>query len=79
MPISTLVWLIFFPNAPYLMTDFQNLAFANGNSPILFDVILMVWFAWTALLLLGISSLYLMQEIVTRTFNHTIGWVLLSA
>jgi uncharacterized membrane protein len=34
----------------------------------------MIWFAWTGLLL-GISSLYLMQEIVTRTFNRLIGWI----
>ena len=74
MPISTLVWIVFFPNAPYLLTDFQHLAFSNPNSPLWFDVIIMIWFAWTGLLL-GISSLYLMQEIVTRTFNRVIGWV----
>jgi uncharacterized membrane protein len=74
MPICIIVWLVFFPNAPYLLTDFQHLAFANGNTPVWFDVIIMIWFAWTGLLL-GISSLYLMQEIVTRTFNPTIGWV----
>jgi uncharacterized membrane protein len=74
MPISTLIWMVFFPNASYLLTDFQHLAYASGNSPLWFDVILMVWFAWTGLLL-GISSLYLMQEIVTRTWNHTWGWI----
>ena len=74
MPISTVVWLIFFPNAPYLLTDFQHLAFTNSNTPLWYDVILMIWFAWTGLLL-GISSLYLMQEIVSRTFNATIGWM----
>jgi uncharacterized membrane protein len=74
MPFCIVVWLIFFPNAPYLLTDFQHLAFTNGNSPVWFDVILMIWFAWTGLLL-GISSLYLMQEIVTRTFNPFIGWI----
>ena len=74
MPISTLVWIAFFPNAPYLLTDFQHLAYSNPNSPLWFDVIIMIWFAWTGLLL-GISSLYLMQEIVTRTFNPAIGWI----
>jgi uncharacterized membrane protein len=74
MPICTLVWLIFFPNAPYLLTDFQHLAFTNGNVPLWFDVIILIWFAWTGLLL-GIASLYLMQEIITATFNPLLGWV----
>jgi uncharacterized membrane protein len=74
MPICTVVWLIFFPNAPYLLTDFQHLAFRGSNSPMWFDVILMIWFAWTGLML-GIASLYLMHEIVDRTFNPLTGWV----
>jgi uncharacterized membrane protein len=74
MPICTLIWFIFFPNAPYLLTDFQHLAFAYGNSPLWFDVILLIWFAWTGLLL-GITSLYLMQRLVARSFNSTIGWI----
>jgi uncharacterized membrane protein len=74
MPVCVLVWLVFFPNAPYLLTDFQHLATSNSNSPLWFDVILLVWFAWTGLLL-GIASLYLMQEIVTLSFNVTVGWI----
>jgi uncharacterized membrane protein len=74
MPVCTIIWLIFFPNAPYLLTDFQHLAFSDSSSPIWFDVILLIWFAWTGLLL-GITSLYLMQEIVSRTFTRTAGWV----
>jgi uncharacterized membrane protein len=73
MPICTLVWLIFFPNAAYLLTDFQHLAFTD-SSPLWFDVILLIWFAWTGLFL-GVSSLYLMQEIVSHTFNRTTGWI----
>jgi uncharacterized membrane protein len=73
LPLCTLIWLIFFPNAPYLLTDFQHLATDNLKTPLWFDVIILLWFAWTGLLL-GISSLYLMQEIVTKTFNRTIGW-----
>jgi uncharacterized membrane protein len=74
MPVCTIVWLIFFPNAPYLLTDFQHLSDAGGNVPLWFDVVLMIWFAWTGLLL-GIASLYLMQEIVADTFNPLIGWI----
>lgn len=73
MPVCVIVWLIFFPNAPYLLTDFQHLAFTTGDAPLWFDVILLIWFAWTGLLL-GITSLYLMQEIVARTFNRVVGW-----
>lgn len=74
MPICTLVWLIFFPNAPYLLTDFQHLATTKGNAPLWFDVIVLIWFAWTGLLL-GISSLYLIHEIVTDVFSRTLGWI----
>ncbi|MBE0699254.1 MAG: DUF1361 domain-containing protein [Anaerolineaceae bacterium] len=74
MPFCTLVWLIFFPNAPYLLTDFQHLATTDGRAPIWFDVILLIWFAWTGLLL-GIASLYLIQKIITDLFSQLIGWV----
>jgi uncharacterized membrane protein len=74
MPVCTVVWLVFFPNAPYLMTDFQHLAYSNSGSPLWFDVILLIWFAWTGLLL-GVTSLYLMQEIVSLTFNRVVGWI----
>ncbi len=74
MPVCTIVWLIFFPNAPYLLTDFQHLADASSRAPLWFDVILMIWFAWTGLLL-GIASLYLIHEIVTDAFSPFLGWV----
>jgi uncharacterized membrane protein len=74
LPIFALIWFIFFPNAPYLLTDFQHLASTNSSSPLWFDVILLIWFAWTGLLL-GVTSLYLMQEIVSRSLNATAGWI----
>jgi uncharacterized membrane protein len=69
-----IAWLIFFPNAPYILTDFQHLTIADSRVPVWFDVILLIWFAWTGLLL-GIISLYLMQEIVNRWFNTAAGWL----
>ena len=69
-----LVWLLFFPNAPYILTDFQHLSTDPASAPLWFDVILLVWFAWTGLLL-GVVSLYLMQEIVTRAAGRLSGWI----
>jgi uncharacterized membrane protein len=69
-----LVWLLFFPNAPYILTDFQHLNYNAANAPLWFDVIMLIWFAWTGLLL-GVTSLYLMQEIVTRSLGRWSGWL----
>jgi uncharacterized membrane protein len=74
IPISAVLWLIFFPNAPYILTDFQHLSMNNGAAPLWFDVIMLVWCAWTGLLL-GVVSLYLMQEVVKREFGRIVGWM----
>ena len=73
VPVCAFVWLIFFPNAPYILTDFQHLSLLSSTVPIWFDVLLLLWFAWTGLLL-GLVSLYFMQEIVERVFGRTTGW-----
>lgn len=72
LPIAAFLWLIFFPNAPYILTDLQHLNKASG-APLWYDVIVMVWFSWTGLLL-GLVSLYLMHDIVQRTFGRWLGW-----
>lgn len=74
IPFFALVWLIFFPNAPYILTDFQHLSQGATIVPLWYDVILLVWFSWTGMLL-GIVSLTLMQEIINREFNSVFGWV----
>jgi uncharacterized membrane protein len=73
LPVATFLWLIFFPNAPYILTDLQHLAKQTSGAPLWYDVIVMVWFSWTGLLL-GIVSLYLMHDIVHRTFGRWFGW-----
>ncbi|MCP4142586.1 MAG: DUF1361 domain-containing protein [Chloroflexi bacterium] len=75
VPIFAFLWLLFFPNAPYLITDIQHLSEGAGEAPVWFDVILLIWFSWTGLLL-GVVSLYLMQEIVKKNFGKLLGWVL---
>jgi uncharacterized membrane protein len=73
IPIIAVLWLIFFPNAPYMLTDLQDLARKAAGAPLWYDVIIVVWCSWTAMLL-GVVSLYLMQDIVQRTFGRIVGW-----
>jgi len=73
VPLAAFLWLIFFPNAPYILTDFQHLAYNSSELPVWYDVMMLIWFAFTGLLL-GIVSLFLMQEIMRREFGRWVGW-----
>ena len=73
IPIAAFLWLIFFPNAPYILTDLQHLANESTTAPLWYDVIVLVWFSWTGLLL-GLVSLYLMHDIIQRAFGRALGW-----
>jgi uncharacterized membrane protein len=57
VPISAILWLVFFPNAPYILTDFQHLSYVSGEIPVWYDVILLIWFSFTGLFL-GMVSLF---------------------
>jgi Predicted membrane protein len=74
LPIIAFLWLIFYPNAPYMLTDLQDLARRASEAPLWYDVIIVVWCSWTGMLL-GVISLYLMQNIVVRSFGRSAGWV----
>jgi uncharacterized membrane protein len=70
-------WFVFFPNAPYLVTDFVHLSPIH-LAPEWLDVITVVSFAWTGLCL-GFLSLYLMQEIVRERLGSTASWLFVLA
>ncbi len=75
IPFIALLWLLFFPNAPYMLTDLQDLARSGGvDAPLWYDVLIVVWCSWTGTLL-GVISLYLMQDIIIRTIGRWAGWV----
>jgi uncharacterized membrane protein len=75
IPVISIPWLFFFPNAPYMLTDLQDLVRSGGvGAPLWYDVLIVVWCSWTGMLL-GIISLYHMQDIVLRAFGRFTGWV----
>jgi uncharacterized membrane protein len=63
------VWLLFLPNAPYVLTDLIHL----GQQHRLFDSVILGSFAFTALAL-GFASLLLVQVVVTRLAGAALGW-----
>jgi uncharacterized membrane protein len=72
-----LLWLLFFPNAPYIVTDFQHLAGSTGEK-FLYDAVLIATAATTGLLL-GFVSLYLLQAIVRRGVGAGYAWLFVFA
>lgn len=67
------VWLLFFPNAPYLLTDIVHLQSARGV-PFWYDLVMIIGFAFTGLFL-GLVSLYLMQSLVRLAAGGPASWL----
>jgi uncharacterized membrane protein len=66
------LWLLFFPNAPYIFTDFIHLE-RDPLSPLWFDGVTIASFAAVGLLL-GFGSLYLVQSVVRRALGTRLAW-----
>jgi uncharacterized membrane protein len=67
------LWLLFFPNAPYIATDFVHLRH-DPLAPFWYDAVTIAAFAWMGVLL-GFASLYLMQTVVRQWRGPVVGWI----
>ena len=66
-------WLVFFPNAPYIVTDFYYLE-SRPPVPLWFDISLIAIFAFTGCFL-AIASLRSIHIIIEGSLGKFIGWI----
>lgn len=71
------LWLLFLPNAPYIVTDLIHLGAIPG-APLWFDGGMIASFAFTGLVL-GLGSLFLVQIVLAQAFGSRAGWALVLA
>ena len=67
------LWLLFLPNAPYLLTDLIHLRM-RAPIPFWYDFMLLISFAWTGLLI-GIISLYEIHRFIAKQWSGLAGWM----
>ena len=67
------LWLLFLPNAPYILTDILHLP-RSSDAPAWYDLALLLSCSGTGLLV-GYLSLIDMQGMVARRFSPLTGWI----
>jgi uncharacterized membrane protein len=70
-------WLVFLPNAPYIVTDLIHFR-ERAVAPVWFDAVTYLAFAWTGMLL-GLVALYLVHCAARARFGPAVGWAVVLA
>jgi len=63
-------WLLFFPNAPYILTDLFHLKVSSAM-PLWFDLLLILFFAWTGLMF-GFISLWNIERVLNQLIDSKV-------
>jgi uncharacterized membrane protein len=74
--VGVSIWLLFFPNAPYLITDLMHLK-AAPDSLIWYDALMNFSFALAGLLT-GLYSLLKVHRLVEKIWNSSLAWIVMS-
>ncbi|MBS1663935.1 MAG: DUF1361 domain-containing protein [Bacteroidetes bacterium] len=74
--LLSLTWLLFIPNAFYILTDLYHLTdgYRHNQVPQWFDLVLILSFAWNGLLL-GVLSVRQMERLFLRQASFLKGWL----
>jgi uncharacterized membrane protein len=68
-------WLLFFPSAPYILTDLIHLSPHNhGHVPLWLDLVMLLSFAFVALGV-GFQSLHIVQRWLAGSFSSLASWL----
>lgn len=70
------LWLLFFPNAPYIITDLIHLN--NRFHPSSWSDILMLFTCAFTGLIVGLYSLHITHNLLNRFFNKFVAWSIVS-
>jgi len=75
--VPSTLWLAFFPNAPYIVTDFWHLQ-ERAPIPMWYDIGMLSAFALTGLFL-AVFSLRTMQELIRQYVGTIASWLFVAA
>ena len=65
---AVIIWILFFPNSPYILTDLFHLK-ARSSVPIWYDLVVILSFAWAGLMC-GFVSLLDIEKLLSTYFKR---------